>query len=344
MRANRLLMLVTTLSIMMSLGAHARDVGKLTPMKIAPALMGPGYTSGLIIAQKRGFFAEQGLDLEILGTTSAEGAMTALASGDAHLALVPANGIVVAHALGNPLIAVYPAKRHNTIDLIIRKSVAAERGITRNLSMKERVARLKGLKFGTTSKGGPFRVFPFHLIHNEGFDPFTHIQTAYMGAPPNFIAALEAGQVDLICLSKEDSQRLVQEGKADLLVDFLNDKWTAQKPNFLVSLYATTRTYYKASAETLRKVAQAVRRTDEWVLKNPEESLKILQEYWNKRPPAYVKSGFERSYLAGMSKPGFRFSAENFKAEVEVLMVNKLITKAPDTKEGGMWTNEFIPR
>lgn len=343
MRAIRLPILVATLSVI-SLGAYAGDVGKPAPVKIAPALMGPGYTSGLIIAQKRGFFREEGLDLEILGTTSAEGAMTALASGDAHLALVPADGIVVAHALGNPLIAVYPAKRHNTIDLIIRKNVAAERKITRNLSLKERVERLKGLKFGTSSKGGPFRIYPYYLIYNQGFDPFAHIQTAYMGAPPNFIAALEAGQVDLICLSKEDAQRLIQEGKADLLVDFLNDKITKQAPNFLVSLYATTRTYYKANAETLRKVARAIRRTDEWVLKNSAESLKILQEYWNKRPPAYVEAGFERSYLAGMSAPGFRFSAANFEAEVEVLIANKLITKGPDTKEGGMWTNEFIPR
>ena len=165
-----------------------------------------------------------------------------------------------------------------------------------------------------------------------------------MGAPPNFIAALEAGQVDLITLSKEDAQRLVQEGKADLLGDFLNDKITDLEPNFLVSLYATTRAYYKANAETLRKVARAIRRTDEWVLKNPAESLKILREYWNKQPPAYVRSGFERSYVAGMAEPGFRFSVENFKAEVDVLMVNNLITKEPDTKEGVMWTNEFIPR
>ena len=151
MRQIRFLIMVAALAIEISPAAYAGEAGKPTPVKIAPALIAPSYTAGLIVAQKRGFFTEEGLDLGILGTTAAEGAMAALASGDAHLGLVPADGIVVAHDLGNPLMAVYPAKRRNTIDMIIRKNVAAERGITRNLSMKERVEhQARPARFGFT--------------------------------------------------------------------------------------------------------------------------------------------------------------------------------------------------
>lgn len=113
--------------------------------KIKVMLPGPSTAfAPLYHAQSAGYFATEGLDVEILMASGAAG-IQALLARDAQFALTPGTFQIQAYERGQRLIAVMSILTHTHINVVMHQDVARAKGITEKSPLVEKMRALKGL-------------------------------------------------------------------------------------------------------------------------------------------------------------------------------------------------------
>lgn len=104
-------------------------------------------------ASAAGYFAEEGLDVEVVviaGTAS----LQAVIARDAQFALAPGTYQLMAHERGQRLLAVMSILTRNSINVVMHKDVARDKGITDTSPLSYKIRALKGLKLSGSAPGG----------------------------------------------------------------------------------------------------------------------------------------------------------------------------------------------
>jgi len=141
-------------------------------------------TSG--VAQKRGFFKEEGLDVELI-RMNANVSITALATGDTDYTMI--FGSVVRGAMrGLPIKVVASFMDSSTHTLIARPEFK---------SIKD----LKGKTLGVSSFGATADVAARMMFKQAGIDPEKEIKIIALGADRARFAALKEGIIDVAVIS-----------------------------------------------------------------------------------------------------------------------------------------------
>src|SRR3954469_1603402 len=138
------------------------------------------------IAQKRGFFKEEGLEAEVI-RMNANIAIAALASGDVDYTMV--FGSVVRAALrGLPVKVVASFIDSSTHALIARPEFKSPKD-------------LKGKTMGVQAYGATDHLAAAMMLKHFGIDPERDIKTVALGAAAARLAALKEGVVDVAVIS-----------------------------------------------------------------------------------------------------------------------------------------------
>ncbi len=136
----------------------------------------------IVFGVEKGFFEEEGLDVEFVGT---QDAVTAVSTGELTFAFGPTSVYLRAAALGAPIKIVSAAFRSKgPYFLIARKGINS-------------FAELKGKTIGVgPDTSGNLASVARYLLKAEGLDPATDVTQFAAGATEKAYGALEAGQVD----------------------------------------------------------------------------------------------------------------------------------------------------
>ena len=304
---------------------------------ITQAIHSPGYAP-LYVAQEKGYFRDEKLQVEYLRGGGGSKAVMLLLSGDAQFAVKSAEVTPVAQGRNIDLLTVQALYVGLPFQLIIRKEAALEHQITPQLDVRERLKRVRGLTFATTTRGGASAVYTHYLLHAFGFDPEEHIETVYMGNPQARIAAFRTGEAQLTTAAAENKPFL-DSGEGVILVDLLTDFPPIRDLPFL-SVHTLTE-YAGQSPETVRKVVRALTRANQFILDHPQESLGILEaEFAGRYEPEQLAHIFERQVVAVLPQDS-RMSQRQWELLVEVARAVGILREPLDTTEGVMWTNEF---
>ena len=120
------------------------------------------YYLPLTIAERLGYFKDEGLNVEIVDFPGGAKALQALLGGSADLVSGAYEHTISIQAKGQAIKAVVVQARYNSIVLGLRKDVAA-----RYKSPKD----LKGLKIGVTAPGSATNMFVSALLAKDGLKP-----------------------------------------------------------------------------------------------------------------------------------------------------------------------------
>jgi NitT/TauT family transport system substrate-binding protein len=304
---------------------------------IAQAIHSPGYAP-LYIAQEKGFFSDEKLQVEFLRGGGGSKAVMLLLSGDAQFAVRSAEVTPVAQGRNIDLLTVQALYVGLPFQLIIRKEAALKHQITPQLDVRERLKRVQGLTFATTTRGGASAVYTHYLFHAFGLDPEEHIDTVYMGNPQARIAAFRTGEAQLTTAAAENKQFL-DSGEGVILVDLLTDFPPIRDLPFL-SVH-TLVDYARQSPETVRKVVRAFTRAHQFIRDYPEESLSILETVFAGRYESEQLAHIFQRQVVAVLPQNPRMNRKQWDSLVEVARAVGILTEPLDTTEGVMWTNEF---
>jgi NitT/TauT family transport system substrate-binding protein len=181
-------------------GPAAAGTGAKLRLALNNPILNPGISFGWL-GKELGYWQEEGLDLEFVGTQGAAEATQWIASGKVEFGYPPPSALVNAAADGNDLglVCVYLFNRQP----IYETSVLPESPITT-------LQDLRGKKVGVLSLGDESAIFANEIMDELGL-PRTEIQLIAVGAGVQAAAQLKQGAVDVLMWA--DVQRALAEGQ-----------------------------------------------------------------------------------------------------------------------------------
>ncbi|WP_201799892.1 ABC transporter substrate-binding protein [Andreprevotia sp. IGB-42] len=251
------LLAVATLATLFSTGTRAADkpplrIGWVYAMANAPA----------IIADKKGFYAAEGLKVEVKSFGDGPIVQQALAAGELDIAYI-----------GAP--PVYQWFSRGLDSRIIAKVNYGQAAVIADRSEGVKtVADLKGKKLAGVAKGSGMDVLLRGFVLKEigGLDPEKDLDIVSM-PPANMAVALQNQQVDAIFTWEPFASESLLSGRGRLVLD-VNQKL----PNYpWYVIMAPTKTLKERPDDTV-KVLRAHIRAIEFLQKNPDEANRIIAD------------------------------------------------------------------
>jgi NitT/TauT family transport system substrate-binding protein len=213
----------------------------------------------LYIAQTAGYFAQEGLEVEVILAGGGPKAMTALVGGGGQFSASVLLDGIMAHRRGLDEVRAIATLSYFLKPMVIRADVAKQRGISRDMKLKPRLQAMKGLRVAITTPGASSDMLLRYLFLTNGMQPDRDLQIVPLGGVGSQLAGLLAGQVDACsCLPGVD----IVTNRQGLTIDLLNaDDMQALDGVTYGTLYSVT-SYMKAHPEVIRGMARAMARAD----------------------------------------------------------------------------------
>jgi NitT/TauT family transport system substrate-binding protein len=246
-----------TLALLIALAASATTPA-LGADRVRFAL--PGHSMGylpLIVAIHRGFFKDEGIELELIRLVPTV-AHNALLLNEVQYHGLADSGLRLA-ARGAPLKAIFYGADRPMYYLVGRKEI-------------QTVAELKGKKVGVSTFGGTSDLSARLLFQRHGIDEKNTVLLQF-GNESTRVGALKAGAADAIIVPVPAVAILKQEG--DREIAFVGDA-----VEFASNGYTTTDKRIKENPQEVKKVVRAIYRGLRFAKENPEETIKIIEKEW----------------------------------------------------------------
>ena len=149
------------------------------------------------MAQVKGFYREEGLDVEVIFIRGAVG-MQALLGGSVDF--TSASGSTIAAAVrGIPVKLVFTASAKPQFDMVAQKDIRS-------------IAELKGKFVGISSRGGAIDLLTQLMVQKHGLTPNKDVTSLVIGGQEDTVLALRAGRIAAALLTPPRPLILAREG------------------------------------------------------------------------------------------------------------------------------------
>jgi NitT/TauT family transport system substrate-binding protein len=254
------------------------------------------YYLPLSVAERKGFFKDEGLDVQIPDFAGGSKALQALVGGSADLVSGAYEHTINMAAKKQPIKAVVLQLKYNSIVLLMAKDRAARYRDGRDL---------KGLKIGVTAPGSSTNMFVDVLLVKARLKP-GDVSIVGVGAGAGAVAAMEKGEIDALANLDPVITQLEATGKFRAVVDTRTEKGMEQVygKDYMAAVIYTTDEFVKKYPNTVQAVVNAMVRADKWIAKaSPQEIVDLMPDAYKAGNPALYKQGLEKN-LAGYSRDG----------------------------------------
>ena len=172
------------------------------------------YYLPLTIAERKGYFRDEGLDVQIVDFPGGAKALQAMVGGSADIVSGAYEHTINMQAKGQAIVAVALQGRYNGIVLAVHKSKAAQYKSPKDL---------KGWKIGVTAPGSSTHMAVQNLLVKNGLEA-DDIAAIGVGASAGAVAAMKKGAVDAISNLDPVITKLEKDGDIVVAVDTRTDK------------------------------------------------------------------------------------------------------------------------
>jgi NitT/TauT family transport system substrate-binding protein len=283
-------------SLVLPLAANAQ--GKLEKTKISLAVGGKSgfYYLPLTIAERLGYFKDEGLDVEISDFEGGSKALQAVVGGSADVLTGAWENTIDQQPKGLNMQGFTLMGRYPAISMGIAKAKAASYKSPKDL---------KGMKIGVSAPGSSTNRLVLHMLAKEGLKG-DDVSIIGVGTSAGAIAAMENGQIDAISNVDPVITMLEQKGDIKLIADTRTAKGTAavfgSADMPAAALYAPI-SFIQKNPNTTQALANAMVRALLWLQKaTPEQVASTV-------PPEYLL-GNKAGYLASYDKVKDSFSPD----------------------------------
>ncbi len=287
--------------------AQAPETRKVTLAVGGKSLL---YYLPLTIAERKGYFKEEGLEVEIPDFAGGAKSLQALIGGSADVVSGSYEHTISMQAKGQKVIAFVVQGNAPGIALAVRKDKAASVKSGKDLA---------GFKIGVTAPGSSTNMFVNTLLAKDGLKPDA-VSIVGVGPGPGAVAAMQKGELEAISNLDPVITQLEASAHAVILFDTRTEKGNREVYGGVyhaATLY-TTEAFLKKNPNTVQALANAMVRGLKWLAKaTPDDVMALV-------PPEYFGADKElyRSALAknfgSYSKDG-QFSMDAAERVMKVL-------------------------
>ena len=275
----KVLSVALTMGIALSMtmgGAQAQTQAQTTTLekkKLTIAVGGKNlfYYLPLTIAERQGYFKDEGLDVEIPDFAGGAKALQALVGGSADMVSGAFEHTINMQAKKQPIRAVVLQASYSSIVLVMPKDKAAKYKSPKDL---------KGLKIGVTAPGSSTNMFVNNLLAKDGLKP-NDVAIVGVGAAAGAVAAMEKGEIDAMSNLDPVITQLESTGKFVAVADSRTEKGMKDiyGGDYLASCIYTNEDFVKKNPNTTQAVVNAMVRANRWIAKaTPEQIMAVVPE------------------------------------------------------------------
>ena len=238
----------------------------LKPMTIAIG----GYTYAylpLLVATAAGFMKTEGLDVSLIDTGSGTNSMAAMIGGSVDVAGLVMSDVILAIAKGQKINAFAPLMSQYASDAVIGVKAAQKIGLTPDMALPERMARLKGLTLAISGRGSGTDKIWRYLLSLGGLDPERDVTLTVVKLDKMYLA-LRSGQIDGFNATAPANNQAVEDGFAQ----WLARPSRAEVPgleNFLYTVICARPQYLDKNGETVAALVRGLTKGAELVKSDP---------------------------------------------------------------------------
>ncbi len=292
------------------------------------------YYLPLTIAEQRGYFRDEGLQLEILDFAGGAKALQAMMGGGADVVSGGFDHVMVMRARGQ-----------NLRGFVLQGATPAiSLGVVKGRTAQYRTPKdLKGMKIGVSAPGSSTHAFINHLLASVGLAP-DDVSIIGVGTGPAAVAAMQAGHLDAIANIEPAITLMERTGTIKVVVETVSVRGATAvfgSPLPSGSLY-TREEFIKANPNTVQALTNAMVRALIWLkTATPDEVAKVV--------PAEYLLGDRALYLEAYRKNSESYSKDGLfplagsDALLKVLSgFEPAVREAKDLNPADAYTNDFV--
>jgi NitT/TauT family transport system substrate-binding protein len=314
----------------------------LTKIRLATSTAGLDFAP-IWLAQRKGYFKEEGIDFEHILTTGGAVTMAALTNGDVQFVSTAASDVLVARSRGDRLVSlgIFPASLE--FHIATTNKWLDSRGLTKNqvakMTVAQKIQGLKGTTIGAVTVGGAPAQVVRYLLRQNNIKPDAEVRFAAVGSGSSRINALRQGLVDMIVGGIPDTEQPELEGwgltylrlghEIEIFKDYPHESVHGME------------NYVKANPDSTRALLRAMARGNNLILDNPAESDDLLVKQFPKISPSVLKTVMSRSRSA--FRRDLRATKSGWDNMQKVFVAVGLLKTDLNTTEGEFWTNQYLP-
>ncbi|MBL8588719.1 MAG: ABC transporter substrate-binding protein, partial [Methylobacteriaceae bacterium] len=252
------------------------------------------YYLPLTVAERKGFFKEKGLDVEISDFAGGAKSLQALVGGSVDVVTGAYEHTIRMQAKGQDIRAVVELGRFPGIVLAVKKGVAYE-------GPKD----LKGKKIGVTAPGSSTNMLVNFVLAKAGLTP-QEASFVGVGSAASAVAAIQKGEIDAISHLEPVISMLERDGSIRAVVDTRTEEGTRALfggSNPAAVLYAKA-DFIEKNPATTQALVDGLVMALKWIAKaSPEEIAAVVPEQYllgdkalyvtavTKSKPSYSQTG-----------------------------------------------------
>lgn len=239
------------------------------------------FYAPLYVAIEKGFFAEEGLDIELTTTWGGDKTMTTLVSGGADIALVGSETSIYVSAQGStdPVINFAQLTQTDGTFLVSREKLDH---FTWDM--------LKGNDFLGQRKGGMPQMVGEFVLKRHGINPQTELNLIQNIDFANIANAFISGTGDFVQLFEPQASMFEKEGRGFVVASFGTESGHVPYTTFM-----SKESYIKENEELVEKFTRAIYKAQTWVDENSAaETAKLLKKYFTDTDLEIIESSVDR--------------------------------------------------
>ena len=240
------------------------------------------YYLPLTIAERKGFFKEQGLEVEINDFGGGAKSLQALVGGSVDVVTGAYEHTIRMQAKGQDVVAVTELGRFPAIVIAVKKDKAGQ---------IKSAADFKGLKIGVTAPGSSTALTAQYAMVKAGLKP-SDAAIIGVGSGASAVAAMKKGEIDVISHLDPVIAKLEADGDIQVLIDTRTEAGTRALfggSNPAATLY-TKKDFIEKNPQTTQRLVNAFVKSLKWLqTAKPEDiAATVPEEYYLGDKPLYL--------------------------------------------------------
>jgi sulfonate transport system substrate-binding protein len=227
----------------------------------------------IYVAQEKGFFKQNGLNVKVVITGGASQAISAVLSGSADVAGGGLSDDLQLASSGKTLQAFATFVDGNPDDIVVTKDFAKKTGLTTASPLADKVKALKGATIGISSAGSLTEQIMDWLLPQYGLNPDKDIKLVPLHDPSTALTALQHDRVDGIVFPPPGPQAAVVAGSAEM---WINTSAGEIKPGYWTGLLAQN-AYVKSHPEVIDAMAKSVAQASQYIADHNAEAAQLIK-------------------------------------------------------------------
>ena len=265
-----------------ALATHIAAAAEVKKVKMSQAVDSVAYVA-VDYARLRGFYKDEGIEMEQIISRGGGPDVAALVSGDVEFNTAAPNYQFNTIKQNRDVILIHNYIGGMNQSFVLSPEAAKRAGVSPDAPIADRLKALKGMNLGITQPGAMTDQHIRFLLKKGGV-AVSDVQLTAIGGAQALMTALESKQIDGFAISLGPDRTAVARG-ALMWVDNLRGDVPGLSPFPMVNLY-TTKKFADANPAVVRKVVRATQRAVAELKQRPaEEIAAILKERYKGMDP-----------------------------------------------------------